>query len=161
MMRVAVTVLVLMMLAGCSAAAPSASPPSIDLGSVDPCSLLTAAEVSSVLSRSMVQSDEQVPSGVCRWTEDGGLLGLVALGIEDGNLSEVRPFVNDASDLTVGGYPAVFGSELDVDEIAILYVGLGNSRLWVSLPYLPNNTGYDAARQLHVQLAETAVSRLR
>ena len=158
--RVALAMLFLLLLAGCGAARPATPTPGTAptagvVGNPDPCSLITAAELTAILGESMAEDGSD--SLICRWTASGEALSLISIGFEAGNLSDAKAGLANPADITVGGLPAVVGALFMEGDI--LYVARDNIRLWVNLPYVPRDT--PEVRQQLIQIAETAVSRWR
>lgn len=120
-------------------------------GAADPCSLITAAELSQITGEEMEQQAEEEP-GQCTFSGPG-MAGL-NLRFEDSDLSTARMVLGDtAADATVAGQPAVIGSLMGV----IAYVEHG-SQLFVVQSVLTEDT--PEMRQTVLDIAEAAYARI-
>jgi hypothetical protein len=92
-------------------------------GTVDPCTLVTAAELTTIMGEEMTQQPTE-ETGTCTFTAAGGIPSI-NVRFESGDLSVPRTILEQHADVTVAGQPAVIGSLMGV----IVYVQHGSQML--------------------------------
>lgn len=165
--RIALAILSIVLPAACGVATQPATPtPTPTVGVVvatDPCSLITVAELTAIFGTAVEQTENR--PRFCNWADSGDDLAWLTIGFEDGygTVSDARQFLDNPTDINVGGVPAVIGLDTLAGagyDAVVLYAYRGSTRLLVSVPdYHARDT--PELRQQIIKVAETAVGRWR